>query len=630
MHNPMETNQRLKFVFATMIRFRNLWLIPAMVGVVVSYFYVTMFRAETWSARQSLIVRDDLLGQAYKPGQFSSLESMKSAQETILEVARKPQVIRSVLTELGPAKSGLLLTGNYPDDETIEMLQGKIGLSAPNGAEFGKTEVIILNTKASTPERSKRFIELLLNQIDLKLGEVRQQRLMSMELELTQARDGAALSLEQSTSKLREMENELGADIGAMQGLNSVQGNDGIRGELSQIRVEKRGTQKDLDAALAALKMLQAARSSPSKMLAIPGELLRSQPRLEALQRSLVDAQKAYADNSGRFAAQHPLIASSAETVAAMQNQIYLELDSLIHTVESNVAELKQRIVRLEDLANDENQKMVDLGALRVDHLTINAEVAKKTEFLNQMQTRLSEIQAMRMAAPQVHWLTRVDDPQVATRPDGLGKKSTILAGGFCGLMLGLGLVMLVAPPMEASPARSLHQQTEATREPSHPPRNSSSSDDTSSQAGQQEETVASPLTIPYLDSNSSNSNVRHQQERMQRSAKLRPVDIIRSADELSTSSPPSPNTIDAADGNRSAAANPVPKNSTQPGTASQATRSSVPPPSDSKPATLSEVSSAAERNLSATGTRIANASSATPDQLRNIAEAIANLGKLC
>jgi len=72
-----------------------------LMGAGLAIIYAWALRSETWSAKQSLIVRDDLLGQSYKPGQFDSLDSQKSAQETIFEIARKPQVIRNALQQLG-------------------------------------------------------------------------------------------------------------------------------------------------------------------------------------------------------------------------------------------------------------------------------------------------------------------------------------------------------------------------------------------------------------------------------------------------------------------------------------------------------------------------------------------------
>ncbi len=446
----METNQRFEFIVSTLVKFRTLWIIPAVAGLLLAGVYVFVFKTNTWSAKQSLIVRDDLLGQSYKPGQFASLESMKSAQETILEIARKPEVIRNTLQQLGPPPADWLggSSKNYPSDKVVEQVQGMISFSAPNGGEFGKTEVIILNTKSTSPERSRQFIEILLDEIDKKVSQVRIQRLASMEEELTQIRDAAARSLRKSTNKLREMEDRLGADVSTMHGLNSSTAGEGVKLEVSQLRLEKRVAEAELESARNSLEMVITARLNPDERLASSGEFLASQPTLQALQASLVEAQKNYAVSAGSYQPNHPLVISSRETILAMRDQIYLELETLERSVASRIKMLETKIHRLSQLEFEENERLAKLGTNRVDHFTLNAEVAKKTELVNKAYSELAEIEALRNAAGHVNWLTRVDAPQVSTSPDGLGKKSTIMAGGICGLMLGLGLVMLVAPPM--------------------------------------------------------------------------------------------------------------------------------------------------------------------------------------
>ena len=450
----METNLRLEYAISTLVRFRKLWIIPAVAGLVLSLLYVFFIRSETWTARQTLIVRDDMLGQSLKPGQFSSLESMKSAQETILEIARRPEVIRSVLTTLGPKSKGLFFDASqFPDAATIEEVQGLISLSAPNGAEFGKTEVMTLNAKSSSPERSLQFIELLLAEMEKNINEVRRSRLQSMESELLLARNGARSALELSMEKLRGMEDTLGADIGTMNGLNSTQPGDTFaKAEISQILIEQRAAQVQLDSAISAQQLLNEAKLNPERVVTTSTDFLKAEPKLQALSKSLVDAQKAYADNTGRFEDLHPAVQSSRQTVRVMREQIFQELESLSLSLNSQITELQQRIARLAGLADQHRARLVELGSKRVDHLAVNGEVTKKSEVFNQFESRLSEVQSLRASTGNVAWLTRIGAPQLATRPDGMGKKSLVLVGGFCGLMMGLGLIMLVAPPLDSLP----------------------------------------------------------------------------------------------------------------------------------------------------------------------------------
>ncbi len=448
----METNPRLEYVVSTLFRYRKLWIYPAVAGLIISAVYVFIIKSPTWTARQSLIIRDDLLGQSYKPGQFSSLESMKSAQETILEVARKPQVIRNALVQLGPASRGWFAstTKDWISDELIEDVQGAITFSAPNGAEFGKTEVIILNTKGSSRERALRFNQFLLQEMDKKISEVRVLRLQSMESELIEARDAAALSLDESIKRLRQMESGLGADVSTMNGLNSTESGDGgVRREISEIRKERRLVESELVSALTTEEMLRAANLNPEKMFATSSEFLKTQPTLEALKKSYVTLQETKSKHNGQYTPEHPLLKSSTEAIWAMRQQMYQELETLTAQVNSRIRVLESRIRELDNDIESEIQRLSLLGTKRVDHLTINSVVKEKAKILNQRQSELAEIQALRMASGRVEWLTRVDAPQVATRPDGMGKKATILGGATCGLMMGLGLVMLLAPPQE-------------------------------------------------------------------------------------------------------------------------------------------------------------------------------------
>jgi uncharacterized protein involved in exopolysaccharide biosynthesis len=431
-------------------RYRAVWIAPAVVGMLLSAFYVFFLRAETWSAKQSLIVRDDLLGQSFKPGRFDSLESMKSAQETILEIARKPQVIRKSLEQLGPASKGMfgLSARGWPSEEVIEDVQGAISFSAPNGAEFGKTEVIVLNTKASSRERSRKFIELLLGEIIVKVDEVRTLRLQSMETELTQVHQSALMALNESKAKLQEMDRELGTDIGAINISNDSQASDNtIKRDMSQIYVEKRQTESHLETLRTLLTQLVAARENPDQIVSISGDLIKFQPALDDLKKELVKTQRALAKMEGQYEPQHPKVAFAKNEIEAMKQQLYLELAASISGLESSVATTQRRLDRLNLELGNLDGRLLSLGEKRAGAVTLFAELKKRTEIANEAQSDLAEIHGLAQAK-NAALLTRVDEPQVSTRPDGLGKKAMILAGALGGLMLGLGIVLMIAPPM--------------------------------------------------------------------------------------------------------------------------------------------------------------------------------------
>ncbi|MFK7766291.1 MAG: hypothetical protein AB8B55_03535 [Mariniblastus sp.] len=454
------SNQRFSHVLNTLIAYKLFLIVPAILGMFLAGAYVFLVRAETWSAKQSLIVRDDLLGQSFKPGRFESLESMKSAQETILEISRRPQVIRNTMERLGPESKGLFGMGSedYPSEELIEQIQGAISFSAPNGAEFGKTEVIVLNTTSSSRERAGQFIEILLEEIIAKTNEVRMRRLQSMELELTQARDGAQVALNEATEKLREMDIELGSDISAMDSLNNPQSSDStIKRDISQIGLERRRVESELNTALS---LLEALQSTNEEQFVTSAEMIKYQPALSPLNNALVEAQKTMADTLGRYTNRHPSYISAKSAVNEIQQQIASERDTLIATLSLQVATRRTEVLKLESEAGKLDDRLINLSSKRADSLSLQAAVRKRIEILNNAQSDLAEIQGLASGAKDATLLTPVDEAQVSTRPDGLGKKAMLMAGALGGLMFGLGIVMLVAPPNDpdSTPAEASGQ----------------------------------------------------------------------------------------------------------------------------------------------------------------------------
>lgn len=444
-----DSNQRLDYVLLTLYRYKFVWIAPAILGAVLALYYATMLSPQIWSARQSMIVRDDLLGQSYKPGRFDSIESMKSAQETILEIARQPQVIRNAMAKLGPPETlkGEAAIADWPDEETIEDMQDAVLIHAPNGAEFGKTEVIVLNVKQSTPERSLKFIELLLVEIIAKVDEVRSMRLQSMEAELTRVRDAAMEELKKSKDKLTQMDRSLGSDIATMNALSDPENSDNsIKRDISQIRIEKREATLQLEKRTALLRQLKEAKTTPDRILGLSAEMIRILPALNDLKKEMIEKQAEFAMTTGLYQPSHPKYARSEKAIEAMRQQIHLELDLCIAAMENEVKDADTRWSRLEKEMNSLDQQLTKLSQNRTEILTLVAELKERTEIANKAQSNLAEIKSLAEAGVS-NLIARVDEPQVSTRPDGPGKKIKILVGGFAGLMLGLGAVLLIAPP---------------------------------------------------------------------------------------------------------------------------------------------------------------------------------------
>ncbi len=449
------SNPRLDYIVNTLIKRRKLWLLPGLAALMASWVYVYFVRAETYTARQSLIVRDDLLGQSLKPGQFDSLDLMKSAQETILEIARKPQVIRNALKQVGPSNRGWFgVSSDWPSDKVIEEVQGSIGFSAPNGAEFGHTEVIVLSAKGSNRERARKFILALLNEIDTKIRAVRNVQLSSMKDELRIIRDSTQASLAESSERLRKMEEQAGANLPTLRALSDPQSGEGAMAQtLLQIRSEKRQADNELASALSQRSTLDAATDNPDAILATSDELFKFQPALNRLKQELIEAQSALAESVGRYERAHPTVQKHEEQVRTMHRQIHAELDSAQRGLTARINLLESKVAKLDGMEAEIQDTFNSLSSLRVDYRRLDEEVNKKTEVFNEAQSNLASIQQVDLSEGGVTLLTRVDPPQVSTRADGLGKTTTILGGGLAGFLAGLGLVLLLAPnPGDVTP----------------------------------------------------------------------------------------------------------------------------------------------------------------------------------
>lgn len=449
-----QENQRLNYLLSTLWTHRLWWIAPAVLGLVLASTYALFLRSESWTARQSFLVRDDLLGQAYKPGRFESQESMKSAQETILEVSRRPQVIRAALTQLGP-EPGAAASEDWVTDELIESMQGSIEISAPNGAEFGKTEVIVLTSKASTRERSRKFIELLSSEIVTQVNRVRGLRFQSMEAELLEARDSSKRQLDASTKQLQALDALLGPDVGVMNALNDSQAGDTpMKREILQIKIESRQLETQLEMAQTTLGALKDVKENPKSVIHLSSDVLRQQPALNRYKDELVRLQSAL---SIELAAKHEKHAGSKRArlaVQMMEKQILDSIQGEINGVESSITMQQNQLQRLNGEVAKLNQRLITLSSKRADHLRLSAEIKELTSTANKAQASLSQIQSLAKSTRDAGLITPVDAPQVGTRPDGAGRKIVAAAGGIGGLMVGLGLVLLVAPPMEPSPVR--------------------------------------------------------------------------------------------------------------------------------------------------------------------------------
>ncbi len=193
MNNPTPQITNTKFIelLKTYWAWRRLWIGTTVVFGGIGLIYVLFLKNDMWTAAQGLIVRDEANGAVMRLGRFQSQSEMKAAQETILEMARNTQVLREALLEVGPAKSLFSLekiSESWPTQrEVSELAQDAIGVRAPQGAEFGTTEVIYLDIKQHTRDRALALNRAVCNALDNRLRQVRVARADGVINELVRA-----------------------------------------------------------------------------------------------------------------------------------------------------------------------------------------------------------------------------------------------------------------------------------------------------------------------------------------------------------------------------------------------------------------------------------------------------------
>ena len=453
--NPLH-RQRIDYLITTVGNYYKLLIVPAIIGLVLATFYAFLIMPEQWTARQSFLIRDDLSGTAFKPGRFDSEESRKSAQETILEIARRPLVVRSVLKKLGP--ESFMVGSNWISDELIEDTQEVINISAPNGAEFGKTDAIVLTASASSRDRTRKFIEILSEEIISQTNRVRAMRFESMEMETDLAYKAAIQARDEAIDRLNDLDQQLGSDFGFLSIKGSqTAGVDAIKSEILQ-------KQDELEKSEAILGALQQAFNNPETASQLPSAVLVAQPTLEKTMSKLLDLREELHVAKGRFADKHGRVREIETSIRFAQQQLYDSLTGEMAGVQAGIDLKKRQIARLNDRIEKIKARLIRFSKSRSKHLALSTQVEQLSETANTAKSAWSEIQSRTKAARMVGLLTPTDDvAQVNSRPDGIGKKYAMLAGLIAGLMIGVGLIFAIAPPMKTLPTDPSASATAST-----------------------------------------------------------------------------------------------------------------------------------------------------------------------
>lgn len=420
-----------------------LWLAPVLICTAIATAYAVL-RKPLYEASQSMHVRDEAIGTIARAGQFSDTDARKTAQETVLEVARSHQVVASALKVVG--RAGAASSGNFPSNTDVETLRDRIKVFAPQGAELGQTEVIYLSVKARSTERAIALTDAICDQLVKQLGQLRDLKTKSVLAELTRTRELARADLDASTRQLESMERAVGGDLVTLRSMNQAGSDSQLSGAQSEIKNELRKATRTLETSQQLQRYLEAARNDTGKLVATPNTLLESQPALRRLKDGLIDKQLRTAEMLGTMNAEHPRVKAALAAEQEIRDDLQEELTLAIQALNTDIQLAQSHIRSLEQQSNEISGRLDRLAGLRARYGNLVSDVDQRTKYLEQSEQDLSQARASQASAELVSLVTRIDRPRAGMRPVGPGKKIIVLAGLAGGLMIGAGTVLLMVP----------------------------------------------------------------------------------------------------------------------------------------------------------------------------------------
>jgi uncharacterized protein involved in exopolysaccharide biosynthesis len=429
-------------------KYRSRWLVPTVVVSAIAGVFA-LVRPDSWEASQALIVRNEATSTPELPGKFRQIDDMKVTQETILALAKSRDVLAATLTEVGPPENRKA-KGEYPTPREIAALRKVVKLAPPKGTEFGKTEVFYLKVRNTDRARAIALTEALSKQLQAGYQKVLDQKGQSMERELVDNVTVAEKSLREASSRLSELERQVGQDLAELRILHSnPSGDSDMRLRAITIENDIRKYQTQQRAASDLRQLLVAAAEDPTHLIAAPNSLLESQPALKRLKEGLIDAQLKTAQAMGSMTADHPSVKAAALSEAEIHRRINNELKVAIRGLDSDLQLSASQIDMLQKQLDDTRDRLTRLANLRADYSNLVTDVEHANKRLEVARTTLADARAKQTGARNSNLISRLEAPDGGTEPVGPGRAMTALLGIAAGLIIGMGVLILTVPALQ-------------------------------------------------------------------------------------------------------------------------------------------------------------------------------------
>ncbi len=431
---------------------RRWWIITPTVLCTLCALIVSTVRSRNWNATQTLIVRDEASRNGQRSlGRFESMDAMKTAQETILEIARNNKSVVAALKSIGPPVRSANDSA-WPDRDSISTAQNRIQVRAPNGAEFGKTEVILVTVEAETRERAVAFVAAICEQLQRGMSELRAKRLQSIVGELENHFELSQLDLEVATTALENLEKQFGSDLAELRLLSQTgAGDSNLRSQQSTLQKDLRDAEAVRDRYEQQQELLRTGIEDPNRLIATPSTLLESQPGLRRMRDDLASAQRACAELEGTLKPQHPRLQTAMLAEREVRANLQAELQVALRGVESDLKLSTQRLEALRGQLADLNQRLDRIAGARARYSNLANEVQNCAQVVEKNKKELADARASQSSAGTANFLTQLDPPVPGDYPVGPGRFALILSGMLGGFATGCGILFLFTPLGQSS-----------------------------------------------------------------------------------------------------------------------------------------------------------------------------------
>lgn len=428
-----------------LILFSPLWIGSAILFAAAGIGY-SMVSRDYWSASQPMVLRDEATGAVDRLGRFASQTELKAAQETILEMARNLEVVTAALKKVGPP-NGRPST-SWPTAAMVASTAKRlVNVRAPRGGEFGGSDMFYLQVEQDSPKRAHDFCVALFDSLTQQLRQVRQVRADSLIAELTHAKALAQERLKTAADHMREIEINFGSDLGELRNLTeTINGEGANRRAMEDTLKELQIAELELEKLHSLKEFLTRGLSDPNHLLVSGADLLTRQPSLQRLKDGLIDAQLARSKLSGNMRSDHPKIKTAEIAEVAIIRAIEEEIGSVLQSMEPMIKIETERVERLTAKRNDFESRLERLADIRTNYSRYASEVKHRTALLEQAERALTDAEASRSAAVSTNLIAKLGPVTVSDKPVGPSAKILAVGGGAAGMIVGLGMVFLVAP----------------------------------------------------------------------------------------------------------------------------------------------------------------------------------------